>query len=353
MSTMAQLDQVVTVGVDTHRDVHVAAALDERGGLLDTGSFPASPSGYAALVRWAEGFGVVGVFGIEGTGSWGAGLTRHLMERGLDCVEVVRPNRQHRRRHGKSDTADALGAARAVLSGEATGRPRGGEGPIEGLRTNRVALRSATKARIQAINQLKSLVVTGPDQLRRALEGLTNKQLVATVARFRITSDLGVVNTTKAAMRSLGRRVEFLEGEIAELKAFRDPLVTDAAPPELLDEFGVGPDVAASLLITYGTNLDRVNSEAAFAALCGVSAVDASSGLEQRHRLNRGGDRQANHALWRIVTVRLAHHQPTRDYLARRVAEGKTKKEAIRSLKRHTARRTWRILNHRPTVDKP
>lgn len=345
MSTMAQAEMVVTVGVDTHRDVHVAAALDERGGLLGTGSFPTTGAGYAALVRWAERFGVVERFGIEGTGCWGAGLTRYVTEQGFDCVEVIRPNRQHRRRYGKSDSADALGAARAVLSGEATGRPRGAEGPVEGLRTNRVALRSATKARTQAINQLKSLVVTAPDKLRRALKGLTNKQLVATVTRFRVTSDLGVINTTKMAMRSLGRRVEFLEEEITELKAFREPLVTEAAPAGLLDEYGVGPDVAASLLITVGTNPNRVATEAAFAALCGVSAVDASSGLHQRHRLNRGGDRQANHALWRIVTVRMAHHQPTRDYIARRIREGKTKKEAIRTLKRHTARRIWRILH--------
>lgn len=353
MSTMAQSEMVVTVGVDTHRDVHVAAALDERGRLLGSESFPVSRDGYEAMVRWAQRLGVVGRFGIEGTGCWGAGLTRHLMERGFDCVEVIRPNRQHRRRHGKSDPADSLGAARAVLSGEATGRPRGGDGPVEGLRTNRVALRSATKARTQAINQIKSLVVTGPDQLRRALEGLTNRQLVATVARFRVTGDLGVINTTKAAMRSLGRRVEHLDDEIAELKAFRDPLVAETAPEGLLDEYGVGPDVAANLLITYGSNPDRIGDDAAFAALCGVSAVDASSGLQQRHRLNRGGDRQANHALWRIVTVRLAHHQPTRDYITRRIAEGKTKREAIRTLKRHIARRIWRILNNHPPLDKP
>lgn len=350
MSTMAQAERVVTVGVDTHRDVHVAAVLDERGGLLGTGSFPATAKGYAALLGWASEFGPVCGIGIEGTGSWGAGLARHVTEAGVDCVEVMRPNRQHRRRYGKSDTADAVAAARAVLSGEATGGSRGGEGPIEGLRTNRVVLRSAKSARIQAINQIKSLVVTAPDQLRRALEGLTNKQLVGTVARFRITSDPGVVNTTKMAMRSLGCRVEYLEEEIAELKAFRDPLVDEAAPEELLDEFGVGPDVAASLLITYGANPDRIRNEAALAALCGVSAVDASSGLQQRHRLNRGGDRQANHALWRIVTVCLAHHQPTRDYIAKRISEGKTRKEAIRSLKRHLARRIWKILT---PIDKP
>jgi len=353
MSTMAHSELIVTVGVDTHRDAHVAAALDERGRLLGTGSFPTTRAGYGALVGWASGLGTVSRMGIEGTGCWGAGLTRYATGRGLECVEVIRPSRQHRRRHGKSDTADAVAAARAVLSGEATGLPRGGGGSVEGLRTNRVALRSATKARTQAINQIRSLVITAPDQLRRAPEGLPSKQLVATVARFRTNGDLDVINTTKAAMRSLGRRVEYLDDEITELKALRDALIAESAPEGLLDEYGVGPDVAANLLITFGTNPDRIGSDAAFAALCGVSAVDASSGLQQRHRLNRGGDRQANHALWRIVTVRLAHHQPTRDYIARRISEGKTKREAIRTLNRHIARRVWRILDNHPPLDKP
>lgn len=352
MSTMAQVESVVTVGVDTHRDVHVAAVLDERGGLVGTESFPATRQGYAALVGWVSGFGTVSRVGIEGTGSWGAGLARYVTERGWECVEVARPNRQHRRRYGKSDIADAVGAARAVLSGQATARPRGAGGPVEGLRTNRVALRSAQKARTQAINQIRALMVTAPDPLRRVLEGLSGRQLIVTIARFRPTTDTGVINTTKMAMRSLARRVEYLDGEISELRAFRDPLIAESAPQALLDEYGVGPDVAASLLITFGSNPDRIGSEAAFAALCGVSAVDASSGLHQRHRLNRGGDRQANHALWRIVTVRLAHHQPTRDYITRRINEGKTRKEAIRTLKRHIARRTWRILTT-PALDKP
>lgn len=350
MSRLAQAEVVVTVGVDTHRDVHVAAAVDPWGGLLGSESFSTDRSGYEDLVRWVSGFGVIGSVGIEGTGSWGAGLARFVMERGLDCVEVNRPNRQHRRRHGKSDTADALGAARAVLSGEATGRPRGGRGPIEGLRTNRVALRSALKSRTQAINQLKSLVVTAPDHLRGCLEGLPNGRLVATAARFQPRA-LDVVATTKTAMRSLARRVEYLDGEIGDLRTQRDRLLDQAAPPELMNEPGVGPDVAASLLITYGTNPERVRSDAAFSALCGVSAVDASSGLQQRHRLNRGGDRQANQALWRIVTVRMAHHPPTKTYIARRIAQGKTKREAIRTLKRHIARRIWRILNNHPPLD--
>ena len=352
MSRLADAGVVVTVGVDTHRDVHVAAALDERGGLLASGSFPVSREGYEALIGWAGGLGGVGTIGIEGTGSWGAGLARHLMERGFDCVEVSRPNRQHRRRHGKSDTADALGAARAALSGEAAGRPRGGVGPVEGLRTNRVALRSAVKARTQAINQLKSLVTTAPAALRAALEGLSNQKLVSRAAGFKPIG-LDMAATTKRSMRSLARRVEYLDGEIGDLEADREELVDLAAPSELMDEYGVGPAVAASLLITYGSNPDRIGDEAAFAALCGVSAVDASSGLHQRHRLNRGGDRQANHALWRIVTVRMAHHQPTRDYITRRIADGKTKREAMRALKRHVARRIWRILNNHPPLDKP
>lgn len=303
---------------------------------------------WMATVIWFVGLagsGRLSALGSRGQGSWGTGLSRYATDQGVEVVEVNRVNRQQRRRHGKSDTADAIAAARAVQSGEAQAKPRGRSGPVEGLRTNRVACRSAIKARTQAINQLRSLIVTAPEQIRDRLDAKNINQIVACCYQFRVTG-VDELNTTKHTMRSLARRIRFLNNELAELETIRAELVKAAAPPELLAEPGVGPKVAADLLITFGTNPGRVRTDAAFAALCGVSAVDASSGRQQRHRLNRGGDRQANNALWRIVTVRMAHHPETKTYIATRIAQGKTKREAIRSLKRYLARHIWRILKH-------
>ncbi len=341
---MTETGGPITLGVDTHRDNHVAANLDKLGRVLSTKTFPTTASGYQAMVEWAETFGPIDVAGIEGTGSWGAGLTRHIASLGIEVREVNRPNRQHRRRHGKSDTADAIAAARAVQSGEAAGLPRGNNGDIEALRAIRVAHRSAHKARTQATNQLRSLTATAPDQMRDRLRALSTTELVRTAARFRPSASTNDAN--KIAMRSIARRAAALTIEIAELETIRDRIVDQAAPPELMAEHGVGPETAANLLIAFGDNPQRVHSEAAFAALCGVSPVDCSSGRNQRHRLNRGGDRQANNALWRITIVRLSSHQPTRDYMARSLANGKTKKETIRNLKRYIARHIWKILQH-------
>lgn len=344
MTTITDRTEPITLGIDTHRDNHVAASLDSMGRVVATETFSANACGYQSLVKWAETFGAIDVAGIEGTGSWGAGLARHVASLGIEVREVNRPNRQHRRRYGKSDTADAVAAARAVQSGEADGLPRGNNGDIEALRTIRVAHRSAHKARTQAINQLRSLATTAPEHIRARLRSLSITELVRTAARFRASSSSNDV--TKIAMRSIARRATALTAEINELEAIRDRIVSQIAPPELMAEHGVGPETASNLLIAFGDNPQRVHSEAAFAALCGVSPVDCSSGRNQRHRLNRGGDRQANNALWRIAIVRLAHHQPTRDYMARSLAKGKTKKETIRKLKRYIARHIWRILQH-------
>jgi transposase len=217
-----------------------------------------------------------------------------------------------------------------------------------------VALRSVHKARTQAINQLRALIVTAPDTIRTRLEDTTISELVSTAARFRPTPSLDATTSTKHAMRHLARRIEHLDTEITGLKAYRDLLISHAAPTELMNQPGIGPDVAADPLIAYGSYPGRVHTEAAFAALCGVSAIDASSGLQQRHRLNRGGDRHANRALWRIVTTRMATHQPTLDCITRRTSQGKTKREAIRCLKRYVARHIWRSLTtHPPTLDTP
>lgn len=338
----------VVVGVDTHRDFHVAAIVDTMGRELDTRSFPATGAGYRHLTSWAGRYGTITTVGVEGTGSWGAGLTRYVTSTGLCCVEVNRPNRQHRRRHGKSDTADAVGAARAVLAGTATATPKTGDGPVESLRVVRVGHRSAIKARTQAINQLKALIVTSPEPLQARLTGLSRSELIDTCQRFRPGAETDPLATTKGVLRSLAKRINHLTDEIETLEVTRQQLVTACAPPELLIEHGIGPAVATDLLIAFGDNPERVVTEAAFAALCGVSPVDCSSGRQQRHRLNRGGDRQANNALWRIVMVRLSNHQQTRDYYQRSLANGKTKRETIRTLKRYTARRIWRLLKQHP-----
>lgn len=352
MTTITHPNASVTVGVDTHSDNHVAAALDPLGRLLGTGSFPASGAGYRDLAQWARAFGPIDVAGIEGSGSWGAGLTRHLTKVGVECREVNHPNRQHRRRHGKSDTADAIAAARSVQAGQSTGIPRGNIGLIEALRVNRITHRSAIKARTQAINEIRSIITTAPTALHDTLHGLSITALIQRCANLRPTSKLDATNTTKAELRQLARRVQYLDDEIAETRTRREHLVNAAAPPQLLAEHGIGHSTAADLLITLGDNPTRVTSEASFAALCGVSPVDASSGRQQRHRLNRGGDRQANQALWTITIVRLSSHQPTRDYMTRQLTRGKTKKETIRQIKRYLARHIWRLLQqHPPTLD--
>lgn len=339
-------DVMVTGGVDTHRDSHVAAGFDGLGRLLGTRSFPASERGYRDLLEWLEGFGPVVGVGVEGTGSWGAGLSRFLSSEGVvDVTEVIRPNRQRRRRNGKSDAADAVAAGRSVLSGEADGSPRGGTGPVESLRLLKVARRSAMKQRTMVANQMHAVVVTAPDRLRSDLKGASLKEMVRVAARYRPGGVTDPYQAAKLALKTLGRRYQYLTDELSDLDDNIEGLAAATAPPELLEMVGVGSQVAADLLIAAGSNPDRLGSEGSFAALCGASPVDASSGKTQdHHRLNRGGDRQANAALYTIAIVRLRYHQPTRDYMERKLAEGKTRKHAIRCLKRYIAREIYWIL---------
>ena len=342
-------DRQVTGGVDTHGEVHVAAVIDATGRILATSSFAATAAGYRGLLRWLRRYGhVVGV-GVEGTGSYGAGLARYLSGEGVTVTEVNRPDRQRRRRHGKSDVVDAEAAARAALNGDAAGTPRAGGGPVESVRVLRLARRSAIKARTQAANQIRDLIVTAPDQLRSRLRNLDTDQRVAVCARFRTGDITDPAGATKFALRTLARRHRELSAEIDELDAQLAALCA-AINPALLAAHGVGPEVAATLLVTAGDNPKRMGSEAAFAALCGASPVEASSGKVTRHRLNSGGDRQANNALWRIVLVRMSSDARTQAYVARRTLEGKSKKEIIRCLKRHVAREMFRLLTSPATV---
>jgi transposase len=343
MTTMTDTPRRVTGGVDTHKDSHVAAALDEVGRVLGTEEFPATPAGYRRLSRWLGEFGDVVAVGVEGTGSWGAGLTRFLTAAGVRVIEVTRPNRQHRRRHGKSDPADAIGAARAVLAGEATVTPKSQTGTVEAIRLLRVARRSAVKARTQAANQLHAVIDTAPAELRQRLGSVNTQQLVALAARFHRCHPATPTDAAKLTLRSLARRWETLDNEIAALDAHLDELTAEVAPT-LRTINGVGPQNASALLTAAGDNPDRLRSAASFAALCGTSPIDASSGRQQRHRLNRGGDRQANCALYNVVMCRLRWHGPTKDYMARRLSGGRTRKEVIRCLKRYVAIEVHRAI---------
>jgi transposase len=341
-SIVAERDGVV-VGVDTHADIHVAVVLSSLGARLGSRLVATTPAGFGELVDWARGFGPVRCFGVEGTGSYGAGLARHLVAGGHAVVEVDRPDRRTRRLQGKSDPVDAEAAARAVLAGTASGRPKDGDGRVEMIRSLRVARRSALKARTQATNQLLALVLTSPEELRASLRGMAQPRLVRVAARFRPGPLLDPAAATKLALRHLARRHAALSAEIVELDRALAQVVSEAAPG-LLALPGVGTDVAGALLVAAGDNPERLSSEAAFARLCGVAPLLASSGKTNRHRLNRGGDRIANNALWRIVLVRMSSDPRTRNYVERRTKEGLSKKEIIRCLKPYVAREVYRRL---------
>jgi transposase len=335
--------RAITGGVDTHADVHVAAALDPIGGVLGVQEFPATPAGYERLLGWLGGFGTVCLVGIEGTGSYGAGLARHITGAGVRVVEVDRSDRQDRRRQGKSDPLDAVSAARAAQSGRARGAPKGRDGAVEAIRALMVTKRSARSERTQTINQARSLVLTGPDDIRVRFIYHTTSGLVADLAALRPRSGEVVGYATRIALRELGRRAEFLDAQLGRLDELIVPLVT-ARAPGLLALHGIGPDTAALLLVVAGDHPERLRSEAAWAHLCAVAPIPASSGRVTRHRLNPGGDRQANHALWRIVITRMSSHPPTRAYVERRSKEGLSKKEIIRCLKRYAARQACHCL---------
>lgn len=331
-------DHEVTGGIDTHADTHTVAALDELGRVLGHAAFSADSAGYAELLGWLQDHGHITTVGIEGTGSYGAGLARFLTGHGVKLIEVDRPDRRARRKHGKSDPADAIAAARAVQAGTASGTPKTHDGVVESIRALRVARSGAIKARTAAINALRQTLITAPAELREQLSGLGQADLIATCARLRPTSDLSdPAQAIKTALRRLARRCQHLREEILEADHEIKTLITVTAP-RLVEQVGVGNEVAGQLLITAGDNPERLKSEAAFAALCGVSPLPASSGRTDRHRLNRGGDRAANTALYTVVMVRMRYDQRTRDYVARRTAQGLTKREIMRCLKRYVAR---------------
>jgi transposase len=350
MTTMTAERDLVTVGVDTHGDVHAVAVLDRLGRVRGRTVVASTPAGHAAALRWVAGHGDVDAVGVEGTGSYGAQLARDLHAAGHRVVEVDRPDRADRRRRGKDDPLDAEAAARAVLAGTATGVPKTRDGLVESIRALRVVRRGVVRDRTAAVNQLRALVLTAPPEVREQLRGLTAVALARAAARLRSGADLAdPLAATKFALREVARRHEFLTAQLRDLDTVLAPLVT-AAAPALVALFAVGVDTAGALLVTAVDNPDRLRSEAAFAHLCGVAPLPASSGKTRRHRLNRGGDRRANNALWRIALVRMSHDQRTRDYVARRTAEGLTKPEIMRCLKRYIAREIYTALRP-PALD--
>ena len=344
-------DETVILGVDTHKDTHVAAVIGVDGRSLGSRSFPATAKGYRDLVSWARGLGRLQRAGVEGTSSYGTALTRHLHAAGVRVIEVNQPDKASRRRRGKNDIIDADAAARAVLSGRAAATAKTGDGPVEMVRMFKMAKDSAIKSRAQAINQLKAVLVRADPALRESLTGLSNPRLINQCADL---DPAGPTTTSSAAaytLRLLAPRIQQLTDEITNLNNQITTAIT-AVHPQLLDCYGVGPDTAATLLIAAGDNPERLHTEASFAALCGANPIETSSGKTQRHRLNRGGDRQANSALYTIVIARLRWDTRTQSYITRRQSEGKTRREAIRCLKRYVTREIYQIITN-PHQAKP
>ena len=335
----------VVGGVDTHADVHVATAVDMNGGVLGVESFPVDGAGYEHLAAWLASFGPVVKVGVEGTGSYGVGLARHLHDAGVEVVEVDRQNRQMRRRLGKSDPTDAEAAARAALSGTASVTPKRRDGAVEQMRVLMVARRSARMQRNQTLNQLRQIVITGPDEVRARFKDRYKTGLVTEAAAMRPRKgENPVTYTTYVVIRGLARRIRDLNDEMRSIDNALTELIGQTAP-SLLACYGIGVVTAATLLVTAGDNPDRLHTERSWAHLCGVSPVPTGTGKTAgRVRLNHGGDRQANAALYQIVLTRMSSDAETRNYVRRRRAEGLSTREIMRCLKRYVARQTFKHL---------
>lgn len=338
-----QLQNEVILGVDTHLDTHVAAIVNFAGKLLGVLATPTTAAGYLQLLSWARSMGNLKRAGVEGTGTYGAGLARLFREQGIEVFEVNRPDRARRRLQGKSDPTDAESAARSVLSGNATAIPKSQEGAAEAMRLISVTRRSAVKAKTQAINQLRAILVSAPQNVRERLWKAKPEHCVAGCAHLRSLGTTTLLQTLTIALRMLAKRWLTLAAELKEIDAALDKL-TSAYAPRLRGQFGVGPQTAATLIAVAGDNPERLRSEAALAALCGASPLQASSGKTVRHRLNRGGDRSANNALWTIAMVRMRSEPRTRAYVARRTAEGMSAKEIQRCLKRYIVRELYPLI---------
>ncbi len=338
----------VVIGVDTHKHIHVAAAMDSIGGILATLTVATDTAGFRQLIQWAAEFGKIIAFGIEGTGSYGSGLTSFVRHHGHKVIEVSRPDRRLRRLNGKSDTLDAENAARAVLAGFATAIPKTADGAVEMIRQLKVAHDTAVKDRSAAMITLKAMIVHAPEQLRTETAKKTQRMIARHCAALRPRALETPDDSIRHTLRSIAKRWIALDEEIKELVAMIEQLVMKRAP-HLLNEFGIGVDTAAEILIVVGDNPERIRSEAAFAKLAGISPVPTGSGMTSgKHRINHGGHRQLNAAIYRTVIVRMQHHEPTKAYVARRTTEGKSKRDIIRCLKRYVIREVYQLIKVNP-----
>lgn len=348
MSVEEGTERRVVGGVDTHKDLHVAAVVDERDHVLETRCFATTRQGYRQMLVWMRSFGEVQRVGIESTGSYGAGLLRFIQKAGVEVLEVTAPDRHDRRRRGKNDDLDAQNAAHAAFAGRRTVTPKSRDGMVESLRVLKACRKTAVAARRVALQMIQNTIVCAPDGLRDVLRDMTRMQLIRTLAAWRpdLTRYRDVEAAYRISLKSLGRRYLELHDEIADLDAVIGAIVNELAP-NLVARNSIGHIGAAQLLLTAGDNPERLRSEASFAALCGVSPVPASSGKTIRHRLNRGGDRAANSALHIIAIGRLRTDPKTKAYVAKRIAKGHSKLDAIRALKRYIAREVFTLIMHR------
>lgn len=338
----------VVIGVDTHKHIHVAAVMDTIGGILATLTIASDASGFRQLLEWAFSFGRILTFGVEGTGSYGATLTSFLRRHGHKVVEAGRPDRRSRRANGKSDTLDAENAARSVLAGFATAIPKSADGTVEMIRQLKIAHDSAVTERSATMVTMKAMLVHASDELRGETKRKTQIMLARHLAALRPRALETPDDALRHSLRSLARRWQQLDTEAKELSDMIEQLVTRTAP-QLLEQFGIGVDTAAEILIVARDNPERIRSEAAFAKLAGISPVPTGSGMTSgRHRINHGGHRQLNAAIYRTVIVRMRFHEPTIAYVARRTAEGKNKREIIRCLKRYVIREVFHLIKADP-----
>lgn len=338
----------VVGGVDTHKDLHVAAVVDERDRVLTSECFATTRHGYEQMLDWMRSFGELTQVGVECTGTYGAGLLRYLEQAHVTVLEVTTPDKTDRRKRGKDDRIDAENAAHAAFAGIRTVTPKSRDGMVEALRVLKVCRKTAVTARQVALQMIQTQIVSAPEELREPLRVMTRMKLIRTLAAWRpdLSDYRHLISAYRIALKSLARRYLELHDEVADLDVMIAALVNEIAP-ELVARQVIGYETAAQLLLTAGDNPERLKSEASFAALCGVNPVPASSGKVTRYRLNHGGDRAANSALHLIAIGRLRVDPRTQAYVAKRVSEGHSKLEAIRCLKRYIAREVYYIIRKR------
>lgn len=342
------ISSYVIGGVDTHKDIHVAAIVNDSNQVLSSEYFPTTRHGYKEMLKWMSSFGKISRVGIECSGTYGLGLLRYMQSSGIEVLEVTAPDKVDRRKRGKDDTIDAENAAHAAYSKLRTVTPKTRDGMVESLRILRGCRKTAMAARTVALQMIRTSIVSSPDEIRDTLRHMTRMTLIRTLASSRpdLTAYKNISSAYRIVFKSLARRYLELHDEIADLDKMISSIV-DMLAPELIEQKAVGYESAAQLLITLGDNPERLNSESSFAALCGVSPIPASSGKTNRHRLNRGGDRAANSALHIIAIGRLRTEQRSKDYIKKRTADGLSKMEAIRCLKRYIAREIYYLLKNR------